>query len=121
MSGSSTNTSNTRSDAPRLATAWRPIYFVEVPGWESKDFEQQCAAWVAELRRRQHFDLRPWFHAGEEALREAHVQERMRQLHEQIKERITRGERAEASLGNVDPTIPISSGAPSNCAACVRP
>ena len=24
-----------------------PIYFVEVPDWDSKDFEQQCAAWVA--------------------------------------------------------------------------
>ncbi len=44
-----------------------PIYFVEVPGWESKDFEQQCAAWVAELRKRQHFDLRPWHDQGAEA------------------------------------------------------
>jgi hypothetical protein len=32
-----------------------PIYFFEVPCWDSKDFEQQCAAWIAELRRRQHF------------------------------------------------------------------
>jgi hypothetical protein len=23
-----------------------PIYFAEVPGWESKEFEQQCAAWA---------------------------------------------------------------------------
>jgi len=79
-----------------------PIYFVEVPGWGDKGFEQQCAAWVAELRRRQHFDLRPWVGAGEEALREAAVREQMTRLKEQLAERIRRGERAEQSLGNVD-------------------
>src|SRR6266446_6900096 len=51
-----------------------PIYFVEVPGWTDKDFDQRCAAWVAELRKRQHFDLRPWHDLGEEALRETAVQ-----------------------------------------------
>ena len=79
-----------------------PIYFAQVPGWEDKGFGQQCAAWVAELRRRQHFDLRPWFRAGEKSLRDATVRERMRQLNIQLKERITRGERAQHSLGNVD-------------------
>ncbi|MGB9258418.1 MAG: toll/interleukin-1 receptor domain-containing protein, partial [Candidatus Korobacteraceae bacterium] len=44
-----------------------PIYFVQVPGWEDKDFDQRCAAWVAELRRRQNFDLRPWRAQGEAA------------------------------------------------------
>ena len=79
-----------------------PIYFVQVPGWEDKNFDQQCAAWVAELRRRQHFDLRSWFRDGEKSLRDATVQNRMRQLNDQLKERITRGEQAELSLGNVD-------------------
>ena len=79
-----------------------PIYFVEVPGWGDKDFEQRCAAWVTELRRRQNFDFRPWFYAGEEALHDATVQERMRQLNLGLQERISRGERAEHSLGNVD-------------------
>ena len=79
-----------------------PIYFVQVPGWEDKNFDQQCAAWVAELRRRQHFDLRSWFRDGEKSLRDATVQSRMRQLNDQLKERITRGEQAELSLGNVD-------------------
>ena len=74
-----------------------PIYFVEVPGWDSKDFEQQCAAWVAELRKRQHFDLRPWHDQGETA-----VQDRMGKLNRQIVQTITRGERAEKSLGSVD-------------------
>ena len=79
-----------------------PIYFVEVPGWEGKEFEQQCAAWVADLRRRHNFDLRPWFHSGVESLRDTTVKERMDELNTQIKDRITRGELAEKSLGNVE-------------------
>jgi tetratricopeptide (TPR) repeat protein len=79
-----------------------PIYFVEVPGWSDKTFEQRCAGWVAELRRRQQFDLRPWFYAGQEALHNATLQERMRQLNLGLRERIDRGENAENGLGNVD-------------------
>jgi len=78
-----------------------PIYFVEVPGWGEKGFEQKYGTWVAELRRRQHFDLRPWFHLGEESLHEVAVRERMSLLNVQLKDRITRGERAEHRLGNV--------------------
>jgi len=87
-----------------------PIYFVEVRGWTDPHFEQQCAAWVAELRRRQHFDLRPWHDQGAEALREAAVQERMGRLNRQIADTITRGERAEKSLGNVDAHNPHFKG-----------
>jgi hypothetical protein len=91
-----------------------PIYFVEVPGWADKDFEQRCAAWVAELRKRQYFDLRPWHDQGEEALREAAVQERMGKLNRQIVQTITRGERAERSLGNVDAHNPHFIGRTAN-------
>ena len=91
-----------------------PIYFVEGPGWDSKDFEQQCAAWIAELRKRQHFDLRPWHDQGEEALRETAVQERMGKLNRQIVQTITRGERAEKSLGNVDAHNPHFIGRTAN-------
>jgi len=79
-----------------------PLYLVEVPGWEAKGFEQHCAEWVGDLRRRNYFDLRPWFNEGEEALRHADVQARMEQLKELIASRIQRGERVEQSLGNVD-------------------
>jgi tetratricopeptide (TPR) repeat protein len=79
-----------------------PIYYVQVPGWEDRDFDRRCTAWVAELRRRQNFDLRPWHEQGEEALREAAVRERMAKLNQQIAGAILRGERAERSLGNVD-------------------
>lgn len=91
-----------------------PIYFVEVPGWNDKGFEQQCAAWVAELRRRQNFDLRPWHDLGEAALRETAVQERMGKLNRQIVQTITRGERAEKSLGNVDAHNPHFIGRTAN-------
>lgn len=83
-----------------------PIYFVEVPCWHSKDFEQQCAAWVAELRKRHYFDLRPWHDLGEVALRETAMQERIGKLNCQILDTITCGERAEQSLGNVDARNP---------------
>src|ERR1039458_7862490 len=91
-----------------------PIYFVEVPGWDSKDFEQQCAAWIAELRKRQYFDLRSWYDRGEEALRETAVQERMEKLNRRIAETIMRGERAEKSLGNVDAHNPHFIGRTAN-------
>jgi hypothetical protein len=79
-----------------------PLYFVEVPGWNDKDFDRRCAAWVGELRRRQCFDLRPWFYAGRDALRETSVQIQIRELNTQIRERIARGAATEGSLGNVD-------------------
>ena len=91
-----------------------PIYFVEVPGWTDKNFEQQCAAWIAELRKRQHFDLRPWHDIGEAALREVAVQERMQSLNVQIAATIMRGERAEKSLGNVDAHNPHFIGRTAN-------
>jgi tetratricopeptide (TPR) repeat protein len=91
-----------------------PIYFVEVPGWDDKNFDQRCAAWIAELRKRQHFDLRPWHDQGEEILREAAVQERMGKLNRQIVQTITRGERAEKSLGNVDAHNPHFFGRTAN-------
>jgi tetratricopeptide (TPR) repeat protein len=73
-----------------------------VPGWQDKDFDQRSAEWIAELRRRQHFDLRSWFHEGEQALREPEVQASIEKLSQRIAERIQRGERAEQSLGNID-------------------
>ncbi len=79
-----------------------PIYFVEIPGWTDNDFEHNRTDWIAELHHRQHFDFRPWFYSGEDCLREVAVNERMRQLSTQLKERITKGERAEHCLGNID-------------------
>jgi hypothetical protein len=79
-----------------------PIYFVEVPGWNDRDFERRCAAWVTELRRRQYFDLRPWFYAGRNALRESSVKVQISQLNTQLRERVSRGQKAENSIGNVD-------------------
>jgi tetratricopeptide (TPR) repeat protein len=91
-----------------------PIYFVPVPGWDDKDFDQRCAAWIAELRRRQHFDLRPWHEQGEDALREAGVRERLIKLNRQIADTILRGERAEKCLGNVDAHNPHFIGRAAN-------
>jgi hypothetical protein len=79
-----------------------PIYFIEVPGWGDNDFEQRCPTWVADLRRRNYFDLRLWFHEGEQALHDAVTQAQMEQLKNQISARIARNKRREQSIGNVD-------------------
>jgi tetratricopeptide (TPR) repeat protein len=78
-----------------------PIYFVEVD-WKEKRSEQQIAEWVEELRRRNSFDLQPWFHQGEEALRDQAVQKRMTDLAKKIQKRIRQGELSENAKGNVD-------------------
>jgi hypothetical protein len=38
--------------------------FVEMQVWENRDLEQQLAAWAGELRKGQHFGLRPWHDQG---------------------------------------------------------
>ncbi len=79
-----------------------PIYFVNVPGLDSEEFVKQRGEWIAELRRRNHFDFQPWHTAGIAALREAAVKTQMDALTIQIKERIDREVAAENSLGNVE-------------------
>jgi hypothetical protein len=53
-----------------------PIYFVEIPGLDTPDFMQQAAAWVANIPRRHHLDLRPWFNEGFSALNRQDVRRR---------------------------------------------
>jgi hypothetical protein len=48
-----------------------PIYFVEIPAWSDKGFEQRAAEWVPEFRRRRHFAFLPWFDQGAADLKEA--------------------------------------------------
>ena len=87
-----------------------PIYFVQVPGWDDKDFDQRCKEWVTDLRRRQRFDLRPWSAEGEAALHDQAVRERMAALNQRLAETIRQGELAESSLGNVDAHNPHFQG-----------
>ena len=78
------------------------VYFVEVPGWADKDYERRAAEWVAELRRRQYFDLRPWFNEGAEALKDAAIKTRMEELNRQIRDRLDRIRKTLEAKGNVD-------------------
>ena len=52
-------------------------------------------------RKRQHFDLRPWHDAGEEALQRTHVRQTLEQLHASVRERVDRGERSRNSPNNL--------------------
>ncbi len=87
---------------PYMGEGVAPIYFVEVPGWDEPGFETRCKEWVAELLRRQQFDLRPWHREGADALRDGEVRRRMGELGGRIADRIRLGEEAGRRLGNVE-------------------
>jgi hypothetical protein len=61
-----------------------PIYFVEIPGLDSDDFNKQAKEWVRKVRSRNHVDLRPWHDAGKNALNIADVRERLRDLNRKL-------------------------------------
>ena len=79
-----------------------PIYFVEIPAWSSREFEQRAAEWAIELQRRQRFDFRPWFDEGASALREAAVKALLEDLSSQIRQRLNRIGQVLEAKGNVD-------------------
>ena len=76
-----------------------PIYFVEIPGLDTPDFMQQAAAWVANIRRRHHFDLRPWFDDGVSALNRQEVRRRLDDLNRALQDRLSRLRRLAAGPG----------------------
>jgi tetratricopeptide (TPR) repeat protein len=83
-----------------------PIYLVEVPGWDKSDIERELGPWLKELRRRNHFDFRPWVGEGEQTLRLNAVRAQIGRLRDQVATRIRRSEQAERSAGNVEPYNP---------------
>ena len=78
-----------------------PIYFVTIPGLDEPGFEQQAAAWFARVRRRQHFDLRPWFDAGRQALEYEDVRTRLDDLDRSLHTRLSRLRRIASAPGNL--------------------
>lgn len=78
-----------------------PIYFAEVPGFESGDLASAAREWLDDLKRRQFVDLREWSRNGVEALREGDVRRRMEALSLSISDRLEIAERAERSIGLV--------------------
>lgn len=67
-----------------------PVYFVEVPGLDSPAFEERATAWVSRVRRRNHFDLRPWHDEGASALSRLDVRSRLKELEQALHGRISR-------------------------------
>lgn len=78
-----------------------PVYFVEVPGLDTPGFEQEAAAWVARVRRRNHFDLRPWHDEGAEALKREDVRTRLKALEETLHASIAKMRRIANAPGNL--------------------
>jgi tetratricopeptide (TPR) repeat protein len=85
-----------------LAESFKPIYFVEIPAWSDKGFEQRAAEWAAELRRRQHFDFRPWFDEGAADLKEAAVKALLKSADPQKPDGLGRMHPVIDAKGNVD-------------------
>jgi tetratricopeptide (TPR) repeat protein len=83
-----------------------PIYLVEVPGWDKPAIESGLGDWLIELRRRNHFDFRPWIGEGEQAVRLDAVRTQIEKLRDQVVTRVRRGEQAAQSAGNVEPCNP---------------
>jgi len=79
-----------------------PIYTVTVPGFED-EAEGALDEWLADLRRRQYLDLRPWWPAGIEALHREDVRLRLEALGQQIDERLRRAERSQTSPTTIPP------------------
>jgi len=78
-----------------------PIYFVTIPGLDEPGFEQRAAAWFARVRRRQYFDLRPWFAAGRQALEREDVRTRLDDLERSLRTRLSRLRRIASAAGNL--------------------
>lgn len=77
------------------------VYFVEIPGLDTPEFEQQCAAWVARVRKRNHVDLRPWYDEGANALKRAEVRTRLDDLERSLVDRLSRLRRIADAPGNL--------------------
>ena len=93
-----------RSRACRGREGITPLYFVEVPGFENGEVEQQIAQWVDDLRQRNFatfVDLRPWELEGLELLQREDVRRRLEMLDSDIDARLNRITRALEAAGSV--------------------
>ncbi len=78
-----------------------PIYFVEIPGLNAPDFDQHASAWMKSVRRRNYFDLRPWYSEGVGALRRLDVRKRLEDLEHSLHTKLSRLRRITAAQGNL--------------------
>ena len=78
-----------------------PIYVVTIPDLDAPGFEERAAAWLARVRRRQHFDLRAWFDAGRQALESQDVCTRLNDLKSSLHTRLSRLQRIASVPGNL--------------------
>jgi len=78
------------------------VYFVEIPAYSDKGFEQRAAGWVAELQLSEHFEFRPWFDEGAADLKEEAVKDLLDNSEAQTQEEISRIRPLIETKGNVD-------------------
>jgi tetratricopeptide (TPR) repeat protein/8-oxo-dGTP pyrophosphatase MutT (NUDIX family) len=89
-----------------LGESIAPIYIVTVPEFEGAA-QGAIGEWPGDLRqradlaRRQYLDIRPWRPHGVAALREVEVRRRLKQLDQQLADRLARARQLEASRSTV--------------------
>jgi tetratricopeptide (TPR) repeat protein len=91
-----------RTDCTAQVESRGPVYFVEVPAWSDKGFEQRAAEWVTEFRRRFHFEFLPWFDEGVANLKEIAIKALSGDADAQIVDPISRSCRVIEAKGNLD-------------------
>ena len=77
------------------------VYFVEIAGLDSPEFERTAAAWVTRIRQRNHVDLRPWYDDGAHALQRADVRTRLDDLERSLGDRLSRLRQIANAPGNL--------------------
>ena len=78
-----------------------PIHFVEIPGLDGPEFQREANDWLMQVRRRNDWDLRPWFDEGGEALKRADVRARLEDLEDSLRVRLSRLRRMASAPGNL--------------------
>ncbi|MCX5674853.1 MAG: tetratricopeptide repeat protein, partial [Planctomycetota bacterium] len=78
-----------------------PIYFVEIPGLDGPEFQREANDWLMQVRRRNDWDLRPWFNEGSDALKRADVRARLEDLEDSLHVRLSRLRRMASAPGNL--------------------
>ncbi len=92
-------------DRAGVGESLAPIYAVSVPGFEDRG-APLLDAWQADLRRRQHLDVRPWRPEGPAALQRDEVRQLIQRLDQDLDLQLRRAARRAAGPSTIPPHNP---------------
>lgn len=77
------------------------IYFLEIPGLDSPEYNENTTDWVKKISTRQRIDLRPWYDEGTNSLKNQDVKKRLEELKSSLYKNIKRIKRLDEAEGNL--------------------